>query len=80
VDIRVMGDNTRLRGHVRAVRRHRRPRPQQRRQPAAQRQPGVQLGAAQRIPVRIAFDEVPQDFRMIAGRTATVSIIEGQRP
>ena len=35
---------------------------------------------AQRIPVRIAFDEVPQDFRMIAGRTATVSIIEGQRP
>jgi multidrug resistance efflux pump len=81
VDIRVMGDNTRLRGHVRAFRRHRRPRPQQRRQPAAQRQPGVQLGApGQRIPVRIAFDEVPQDFRMIAGRTATVSIIEGQRP
>jgi len=30
--------------------------------------------------VRIAFDEVPQDFRMIAGRTATVSIIEGPRP
>jgi multidrug resistance efflux pump len=31
---------------------------------------------AQRIPVRIAFDEVPEDFRMIAGRTATVSIID----
>ena len=31
---------------------------------------------AQRIPVRIVFDEVPEDFRMIAGRTATVSIIE----
>jgi len=31
---------------------------------------------AQRIPVRIAFDEVPENFRMIAGRTATVSIIE----
>lgn len=31
---------------------------------------------AQRIPVRIAFDDVPEDFRMIAGRTATVSIIE----
>ena len=30
---------------------------------------------AQRIPVRIAFDDVPADFRMIAGRTATVSII-----
>ena len=32
---------------------------------------------AQRIPVRIDFDEVPEDFRMIAGRTATVSIVEG---
>jgi RND family efflux transporter MFP subunit len=29
---------------------------------------------AQRIPVRIALDEVPADFRMIAGRTATVSV------
>jgi hypothetical protein len=26
--------------------------------------------------VRIAFDDVPADFRMIAGRTATVSIID----
>jgi len=34
---------------------------------------------AQRIPVRIAFDEVPADFRMIAGRTATVSIIDGDQ-
>jgi hypothetical protein len=25
--------------------------------------------------VRIAFDDLPKDFRMIAGRTATVSII-----
>jgi hypothetical protein len=31
---------------------------------------------AQRIPVRIALDEVPADFRMIAGRTATVSVRE----
>jgi hypothetical protein len=29
---------------------------------------------AQRIPVRVALDEVPDDFRMIAGRTATVAI------
>jgi multidrug resistance efflux pump len=34
---------------------------------------------AQRIPVRIAFDDVPADFRMIAGRTATVSIIDDAR-
>jgi len=31
---------------------------------------------AQRIPVRVALDEVPPDFRMIAGRTATVSVRE----
>lgn len=29
---------------------------------------------AQRVPVRIALDEVPADVRLIAGRTATVSI------
>ncbi|MFC0400633.1 efflux RND transporter periplasmic adaptor subunit [Paraburkholderia rhizosphaerae] len=29
---------------------------------------------AQRIPVRVALDEVPSDFQMIAGRTATVLI------
>jgi len=33
---------------------------------------------AQRIPVRIVFDDVPADFRMIAGRTATVSILDDQ--
>jgi hypothetical protein len=31
---------------------------------------------AQRIPVRVALDEVPADFRMIAGRTATVSVLD----
>jgi hypothetical protein len=29
---------------------------------------------AQRVPVRVALDEVPDDFRMIAGRTATVAV------
>ncbi|PLZ04246.1 efflux transporter periplasmic adaptor subunit [Burkholderia sp. WAC0059] len=29
---------------------------------------------AQRIPVRVALNEVPTDFRLIAGRTATVSV------
>jgi multidrug resistance efflux pump len=29
---------------------------------------------AQRIPVRVTLDEIPADFRMIAGRTATVSV------
>jgi len=30
---------------------------------------------AQRIPVRVRFDRVPPDVRLIAGRTATVSIL-----
>jgi multidrug resistance efflux pump len=34
---------------------------------------------AQRIPVRVALDEVPADFRLIAGRTATVSVREPGR-
>jgi multidrug resistance efflux pump len=33
---------------------------------------------AQRIPVRVTLDEVPADFRMIAGRTATVAVVAGK--
>jgi multidrug resistance efflux pump len=32
---------------------------------------------AQRVPVRIALVRVPQDIRLIAGRTATVDVIDG---
>ncbi|MFF7062588.1 efflux RND transporter periplasmic adaptor subunit [Pseudomonas sp. NPDC008258] len=82
VDIRVMGDNTRLRGHVQSFAAGIEDRD---RSSGANLLPNVNpafswVRLAQRIPVRIAFDEVPQDFRMIAGRTATVSIIEGQHP
>ena len=82
VDIRVMGDNTRLRGHVQSFAAGIEDRD---RSSGANLLPNVNpafswVRLAQRIPVRIAFDEVPQDFRMIAGRTATVSIIEGERP
>lgn len=82
VDIRVMGDNTRLRGHVQSLAAGIEDRD---RSSGANLLPNVNpafswVRLAQRIPVRIAFDEVPEDFRMIAGRTATVSIIEGQRP
>jgi len=34
---------------------------------------------AQRIPVRVQLDKVPQDARLIAGRTATVEVIEAPR-
>ncbi|EFI8498762.1 efflux transporter periplasmic adaptor subunit, partial [Escherichia coli] len=82
VDIRVMGDNTRLRGHVESFAAGIEDRD---RSSGTNLLPNVNpafswVRLAQRIPVRIAFDEVPQDFRMIAGRTATVSIVEGHHP
>ncbi len=77
-----MGDNTRLRGHVESFAAGIEDRD---RSSGTNLLPNVNpafswVRLAQRIPVRIAFDEVPQDFRMIAGRTATVSIVEGQHP
>ncbi|MFQ6573441.1 efflux RND transporter periplasmic adaptor subunit [Pseudomonas sp. UM16] len=80
VDIRVMGDNARLRGHVQSFAAGIEDRD---RSSGANLLPNVNpafswVRLAQRIPVRIAFDEVPADFRMIAGRTATVSIIDGK--
>ncbi|GGU82417.1 membrane protein [Pseudomonas laurentiana] len=82
VDIRVMGDNTRLRGHVQSIAAGIEDRD---RSSGANLLPNVNpafswVRLAQRIPVRIAFDQVPDNFRMIAGRTATVSIIEGRAP
>lgn len=79
VDIRVMGDSARLRGHVQSFAAGIEDRD---RTSGANLLPNVNpafswVRLAQRIPVRIAFDEVPADFRMIAGRTATVSIIDG---
>jgi RND family efflux transporter MFP subunit len=72
VDIRVMGDTAHLSGTVQSI------------------SAGIEdsnllpnvnpafswVRLAQRIPVRIAFDQVPADFRMIAGRTATVSLLD----
>ncbi len=79
VDIRVLGDNSRLRGHVQSVAAAVEDRD---RSSGSNLLPNVNpafswVQLAQRIPVRISLDEVPADFRMIAGRTATVSIIEG---
>ena len=78
VDIRMMGDNTRLSGHVQSIVAGIEDRD---RSAGSNLLPNVNpafswVRLAQRIPVRIAFDEVPEDFRMIAGRTATVSIID----
>ncbi|WP_413703762.1 efflux RND transporter periplasmic adaptor subunit [Pseudomonas sp. Pseusp16] len=81
VDIRVIGDNARLRGHVESIVAGIEDRD---RTSGNNLLPNVNpafswVRLAQRIPVRIAFDDVPDDFRMIAGRTATVSIIDEQK-
>ncbi|MEZ1318209.1 HlyD family secretion protein [Pseudomonas fluorescens] len=81
VDIRVIGDNARLRGHVESIVAGIEDRD---RSSGNNLLPNVNpafswVRLAQRIPVRIAFDEVPADFRMIAGRTATVSIIDDRQ-
>jgi RND family efflux transporter MFP subunit len=78
VDIRVIGDNARLRGHVESIVAGIEDRD---RTSGQNLLPNVNpafswVRLAQRIPVRIVFDDVPEDFRMIAGRTATVSIID----
>jgi len=76
VDIKVMGEPKTLRGHVQSIVAGIEDRD---RSQGSNLLPNVNpafswVRLAQRIPVRIALDEVPADFRMIAGRTATVSV------
>ena len=80
VDIHIMVEAQHLRGHVQSIVAGIEDRD---RTSGSNLLPNVNpafswVRLAQRIPVRIAFDEVPADFRMIAGRTATVSIIDDQ--
>lgn len=76
VDITVMGERRPLRGHVQSIVAAIEDRD---RSQGPNLLPNVNpafswVRLAQRIPVRIALDEVPDDFRMIAGRTATVAV------
>ncbi|MFM0297843.1 MULTISPECIES: efflux RND transporter periplasmic adaptor subunit [Paraburkholderia] len=76
VDIKVMGEPNALRGHVQSIVAGIEDRD---RTQGSNLLPNVNpafswVRLAQRIPVRVALDEVPADFRMIAGRTATVSV------
>jgi RND family efflux transporter MFP subunit len=81
VDIQIMGDKHVLHGHVQSIAAGIEDR---------DRSNGIYfvryvdqgvewVRLAQRIPVRVALDEVPADFRLIAGRTATVSVRQGAR-
>ncbi|UXJ50758.1 efflux RND transporter periplasmic adaptor subunit [Pseudomonas citronellolis] len=81
VDIRIMGSGQLLRGHVQSVAAGIEDRD---RVNGESLLPNVNptfnwVRLAQRIPVRVALDEVPADFRLIAGRTATVSVREVER-
>jgi multidrug resistance efflux pump len=76
VEITVMGESRPLRGHVQSIVAAIEDRD---RQASPNLLPNVNpafswVRLAQRIPVRVALDEVPDDFRMIAGRTATVAM------
>ncbi|HZZ12869.1 MAG TPA: HlyD family secretion protein [Paraburkholderia sp.] len=78
VDITVMGEPGALRGHVQSIVAAIEDRD---RTQGSNLLPNVNpafswVRLAQRIPVRVALDEIPADFRMIAGRTATVSVRE----
>ncbi|CAB3772585.1 efflux RND transporter periplasmic adaptor subunit [Paraburkholderia solisilvae] len=77
VDIEVMGEPRLLRGHVVSIVAAIEDRDRTNSTPNLL--PNVDpafswVRLAQRIPVRVALDDVPPDFQMIAGRTATVLV------
>ncbi len=76
VDIKVMGEPILLHGHVESFAAGIEDR---NRTQGSSLLPNINpafswVRLAERIPVQIAFDNVPVDFRLIAGRTATVSV------
>ncbi len=80
VEIQIMGEARKLRGHVQSIAAGIEDRD---RSNGATLLPNVNptfnwVRLAQRIPVRVTLDEVPADFRMIAGRTATVAVLAGK--
>jgi RND family efflux transporter MFP subunit len=76
VDIRVMGEPALLHGHVQSFAAGIEDR---NRSQGSKLLPNVNpafswVRLAERIPVRIVLDYVPSEFRLIAGRTATISV------
>jgi multidrug resistance efflux pump len=82
VEVRLMGEEAALRGHIVSIA----PAIEDReRGPSASMLPNVNptfswVRLAQRIPVRIALDKIPDGVRLIAGRTASVTALEGGEP
>lgn len=76
VEIRLMGESTVLHGHVQSIAAGIEDRD---RTAGSSLLPNVNptfnwVRLAQRVPVRIALDDMPVDIRLVAGRTATVSV------
>jgi len=81
VDIHIMGEETRLRGHVQSIAAGIEDRD---RSNGSNLLPNVNptfnwVRLAQRIPVRIALDDVPPGVQLVSGRTATVSVRDGNQ-
>jgi multidrug resistance efflux pump len=79
VTVEIMGDRRLLNGHVQSISGGIEDRE---RGPSANLLPNVSptfnwVRLAQRIPVRIILDRPPPDVRLIAGRTATVTVLGG---
>lgn len=82
VSVTVMGEDHALRGHIQSIAAGIEDRD---RSSGESMLPDVNptfswVRLAQRIPVRIALDEKPNDLRLIAGRTATVAVLEVSAP
>ena len=82
VDVTPMGEAQSIRGHVESVAHGITDRDRAR---GDNLLPNVNptfnwVRLAQRIPVRIAIDEVPQGMRLVAGQTATVAVREKEQP
>ena len=79
VDIRIMGEKNVLHGHVQSIAAGIEDRD---RTSSNSLLPNINptfnwVRLAQRVPVRIQFDQMPADVRLVAGRTATVSVTGG---
>ncbi|WP_062098065.1 efflux RND transporter periplasmic adaptor subunit [Caulobacter sp. CCH5-E12] len=79
VSVKVMGEDKALKGHIQSIAAGIEDRD---RAASGNLLPNVNptfswVRLAQRVPVRVALDQTPRDLRLIAGRTATVSVLAG---
>ncbi|MDR6626116.1 efflux RND transporter periplasmic adaptor subunit [Caulobacter segnis] len=81
VSVKIMGEDKTLKGHIQSIAAGIEDRD---RAASDNLLPNVNptfswVRLAQRVPVRVALEQTPRDLRLIAGRTATVSVLTGGR-